>query len=418
MKKELKYLFLAGFMVFYLLNSCTPHLMETFRHFENATLIIGNIFRLIALLSIGFIPLILLYDSEKSLRINTTLVLPSTIISLFFIKSYFEITKANAYDITAYLLFNITQIALSIYFIIKYRKNLLIKPEDLTFFLAALVFLMPLNLFMNNEELINNKNFIYKNFGIFYFMFMVIFVLTSVILTKFLQKRENKEKILFFLSIVLVYHIFTRFSYVRLYDYQNAKGILGALPLYICSFGIMLLPFAIYSKNHFLQALSFLINTPGAIIVLVNPTTGVVGIFHYDVVYFFFSHILLFAVTIQLATYLNGKPNKRDVIHASQFLLGYFATMTVLNIVAESLSNNYNPNFSFVAISPLPVDMTIFGQFKVWKSTFTPVYILVLWLIHSALAFVAYLVYHYLMQLKNKSKPRKERKKMILNKAV
>ena len=399
---------LCLFIASYLLNSCTPHLMESFRHIDTFPEIIAAIFRWISLSSIAFIPLILLYNDKKALRLETTFVLPATLISLCFSNIYFTITKTQVFDIVGYVLYNLTIVGISIYLIIKNRKeHLLVKHTDFLFFFIALLMLMPLNIFMDHDKLVNNNSMLYKNFGIWYFVFMLIFIITSLALTKILYNQPHKEKIIFFLSIVLVYHLFTRFSYVRLYDYQSAHGIVGALPLYICSFGIILLPFAVYTKNHILQSFAFLINTPGAIIVLVNPTTGIVGIFHYDVIYFFFSHILLFAVTIQLAIYLKGKPKLKDVLHSGAFLFAYFMAMVVFNIFAESLSFNYNPNFSFVAEAPLPVDIRMFGQFKVWKSTFTPVYVLILWIIHWALAFVAFGGYNLFYSLHKKYESKK-----------
>ena len=170
-----------------------------------------------------------------------------------------------------------------------------------------------------------------------------------------MKNKGKPERVtaLYLLSMVLLHQLCMRFSFVRLQDYQTAHGIVGALPLYVCSFGVVLLPIAVLSGSAFFQGALFMINCPGAIIAFVWPNTGPVTIFHYNVTYFVFSHILLFVTTAHLAISADGMPRRAHLAHLSYAILAYYLLMVVLNGIAVRFGNGYDPNFSYVAQCPL-----------------------------------------------------------------
>ena len=180
---------------------------------------------------------------------------------------------------------------------------------------------------------------------------------------------------------------------MRVQDYQNVKGFMGALPFYVCSFGMLLLPFAIFSRSRVFQGILFLVNMPGAIIVLVNPSTGPTNIFHYNVMYFFVTHIMLFGITMMLPIYLEGKPNRQIAKVTGLVLAVYFIFMVGLNSIAINLSKGINPNFSFVSESPLPIPIDKIMQITIYKVTFSPIYLLLLWIVQYGISLITYFIY-------------------------
>lgn len=390
-----EYLLLLFFCIFAILNSTTANLMEGFVHFNNKIVTIGGLFRFISLSSIILIPIAILYNDRRSMTLLFYFVMPASIISLFFTNSYLALYKMEMLEFLYYLLFNISIIIISLYFFITFPKIKFLRLKDFLIFISILLLCFPLNFFNQFNDLMNDNFLVFKPFNFWYFMMLFIFIIVGLILNKLLKyyNSYNKEKILFTLSLILIYHLLMRFSYVRIQDYQTAKGIIGALPFYVCSFGIVILPFAIYSKNNFFQSLAFLINMPGAIIVIIRPTTGITSILSYNCTYFFLSHILLFAITLQFPLHLNGKPKLKHLIYAGAILILYFVFMLNLNMLAVSLGDGYDPNFSFVSSSPLPIPLDKVMRIHIWKMKFSPIYLLVLWIVHWLLCAITFLIY-------------------------
>lgn len=389
-------IFYSLFLILYVLNSFNPNMMEQYFRFENYNLI-GTILRFIISFSFILMPVSILYKNKNAKTILSTFVFPCSILSLLFLNDILYHVKHQLHFLIIYVSLVLIISIYSIYNIVqkevKSDKNI-VKLGLTTFILS-----IPLNLMMNIKD---NKYIMYKIFHTWYFIFLLFFILSAFILYYYLKKKnkEQQELILFILSITLLYHLLCRFSFVRLHNYQGINDVFGALPFYVCSFGIVLLPFSIYSKNKLLQTFSFLINTPGSIIVFVNPSIGVANIFNYDVTYFIYTHLGLFAVASMLPVFLNAKLDVKFVSISCACMLIYFIVVLGLDFTFFKICDK-NYNFSYVAVPPLPVDVKHFGLLNVKGYKFSPLYILILWSIHSLMAFVTFYVYDFLV-LKNR----------------
>lgn len=393
MKRVLLY---CLFLLLYVLNSFNPNMMEQYFKFAHYN-IFGTILRFILSFSFILMPLALMYKNKSAKSIISFLVFPSSTLSLIFISDIVFHVKHKIYFIIIYVLLIFLIITYSLYLI--YKKEVSLTKNIFKLLFTTFILSLPLNLLMNIKD---HKFLMYRMFQSWYFVFLILFILSAVIIYYYLKNKskEKQELVLFILSITLLYHLLCRFSFVRLHHYQDINDVFGALPLYVCSFGIVLLPFSICSKNKLLQTFSFLINTPGSIIVFVNPTMGVANIFNYDVTYFIYTHLGLFAVASMLPIYLYAKLDLKLVTTSCLCMFAYFFIVLGLDFIFFKICHK-NYNFSFVAVPPLPVDVKHFGLLNLKGYKFSPLYILILWAIHSLMAFVTFYVYDFFV-LKNK----------------
>ncbi len=393
------------FLILFLLNSFSASLMRQFNYLNHPNLSLGIIFRFLSIISFILIPLILLFNIDKAKRCLICISLPSTILAFFFIPQYERINSLSTFDLTSYLLLNFFKVFICIYIIIKEpnKKNLLFNCKSIPFLLIVIGLSLPLNIF-HLLPFKNNKLFIYQFFKPWYFIFLITFILSAIFTFKYLKQKnmDYVEKVLFILSLAMLMHLFERFSFVRTRPYQTAIDIVGALPFYVCSFGTLLLPFAIYSKNDIFRKLIFLINAPGAIIVFVQPSMNNVSIFDYDVTYFIYNHILLFITSLSLSLLFKQKMTIRGMIKPlSVSLLVYFSFIFVLNAIFANFWI-YDPNFSYVAKSPIPADFVCNQHIRLGKAIFYPFYILLLVMVHFTISMITLFIYKICLRLNKK----------------
>lgn len=102
---------------------------------------------------------------------------------------------------------------------------------------------------------------------------------------------------------------------------------------------------------------------------------------------------MLFGITMMLPIYLEGKPNRQIAKVTGLVLAVYFIFMVGLNSIAINLSKGINPNFSFVSESPLPIPIDKIMQITIYKVTFSPIYLLLLWLVQYGISLITYFIY-------------------------
>lgn len=391
-QKKLGLFLFLFFILTQILNCMTANLLEAFIHY-NLGLVFANIFRLIAMTGFLWLTLGFLFNNTKAKLQSFYFILPATLIEMIFSGYYLAVHPLPKLEVFFYWLSNISTITGAIYLFLtaetkKYQLGYL---KD---FFLTLVFFIPLNIFQPLAKA-EESFFTFKLFHFWHFIFLGLFIIFAYGLKCYLAKqtKERQFLVIFSLATILFFHLMCRFSYVRLNDYQSSKGIFGALPFYICSMGALLLPLAIYSRNKVFQGLLFLINMPGAIIVLVYPTTGTCSLFHYNVIYFFANHILLFGITMMLPIYLEGKPNLKVLKTTGITLAIYFLVMVLINNLTIYLTNGLDPNFSFVSHSPVPLAVDKILWINFYRITFSPFYLFLLWLVQYSLSLLTYFIY-------------------------
>lgn len=374
---------------------------EQFVCLNSAAAVLGSAARWIA--SAGFIalPAALLYGEQRCRAAAIFAVLPATLFGLAFSGPYFAVCPAETHEIAAYAAVNLSVLASCTYLAfggLPAKKEAAGAAKLLPLLLLGV---FPLNIFMQVRPLMTAKFLLFRNFGPWHIFFILLLVAATVAVYFLLRKKSGEERFvaLFLLSLALFFQLAARFSFVRLNDYQTAKGIVGALPLYVCSFGIMLLPFAIISGSSFFRGALFMINCPGAIIAFVWPDTGPVTVLHYNVTYFVFSHILLFVVTAHLAISLGGAPRRAHLGHLAYAIAAYYLLMVILNAVAVRFGGGYDPNFSFVAKCPLPLPLHELLPVHLGILCFSPPYIAILCAVQFALCLVTYFLYRLIARL-------------------
>lgn len=392
-RKVFNNLLLILYLIIFIANSFAPNLMEVFLIKHKGIMefrILSFIFSAPVFI---FIILSLLFNKKQINGITSFIAFPLYVINLFFFRDLFNVYVLNSLELAIAITEMVYSLILLLYIMISKYFIKEVRWKSLLYYLAVLIFCIPMNFFMRFDSLRGIAFFNYQNFNGWHIFFLFSFILAAILLYYFL-KNKNKEYqflTLFTLSLILFEHFLMRFSFVRLHVYQDISNIIGALPLYVCSFGIVMLPLALYFKSPIFKGFLFMINTPGAIIVLVYPSIkGVVSIFHYDVTYFFFTHILLFAITLNMTIFLKTRFRYRDLSYVAGFLFIYFFTMIVLNSIVINFLG-FDPNFSFVSTSPIPL-MVKQLSLKIGAFTVYILYVLILYLVHLALASVTCII--------------------------
>ncbi len=397
-------------MIFFIVavwNFFTANVMEQFLRFHSFASILGGISRWIGMCGFVILPVALIYREERCRILAITAVLPAILIGLCLPHPYFAVHENTHIEIAAYISYNIASFIACLYILcsILYER-LAFRPTPLqthqvsvksvfVLFVLLAAGCAPLNFFMQFRSLMKIEWLRFRIFGAWHILFVLLCAAATFALASYLKNKSKKQRFfaMLFLSGVLLYQLAVRFSFVRLHDYQTAHGIIGALPLYVCSFGIMLLPFAVLSHSSFFRSALFLINTPGAIIAFVNPTIGHSCVLHYNTTYFVFSHVLLFAVTANLVLRLGARPNASHLKALACLIPCYYTMMFALNVAAVLSNPSYDPNFSFVSTSPLPIRFEKILPVSLGPISFSPFYLLLLCAIQFALAFITYAVY-------------------------
>ena len=373
--------------------SFSANMMEQFLHMRGTANLIGSIAQWISMTGFVAAPAALLYEESRCRTICIFAVLPASVTAAAFSRAYFSVHTPAPYEIAAYICANAAMLASCLYLLFTDKPgNHGTLPRAALLFALLLAGVLPLNIFMQSRTLLTAAPLRFYNFGLWHFFFIALLVAATIGLYLLMRNKGKPERVtaLYLLSMVLLHQLCMRFSFVRLQDYQTAHGIVGALPLYVCSFGVVLLPIAVLSGSAFFQGALFMINCPGAIIAFVWPNTGPVTIFHYNVTYFVFSHILLFVTTAHLAISADGMPRRAHLAHLSYAILAYYLLMVVLNGIAVRFGNGYDPNFSYVAQCPLPLPLHKILPVRLGMFTFSPIYLLILCAVQFCLCLVAY----------------------------
>lgn len=376
--------------------------MKQFEYIGNRGFNLGVIFRGISIISFILTPCALLFNMGKAKKLLISIVLPITIISMFFAPQYIAFAKANIFNQISFYLLNAYSVLIMGYIIYRTedKKSLIINFKTIPLFLVAIILTIPLNIFMPFAKH-NNPVFIYRQFSLWYFVFLLLFILAAILLNHFLKgkRKEQIRKILFILSLSMLLHLFERFSFVKTRPYQDIENVIGAMPFYVCSFGTLLFPFIIYFDNDIAKKLLFLINTPGAIIVFVKPTMNNVSIFDYDVTYFILNHILLFSAGLQLPYLFDKKMTFKMIKHLTTGLLIYFMAIFIINTIFANVCT-YDPNFSFVAKSPIDAKFIYKIGFHIGKTNLYPIYLIILILVHISMSVLTLLIYQLILKHK------------------
>lgn len=383
--------------VLFVWNAFSANVMEQFVHMNGFAAVFGSVSRWLSMTGFVILPAALLYGEERCKALSYCAVLPFTLLGVCFSGNYFSVHRAAPFEIVSYALSNAAILAACVYlFFFEERPKagaVYVKALPLLGLIALGV--APLNLLMQFPALMHAEPFMFHRFGVWHILFIFLLIGATIAAYYYLRgkDRETRRMALFLVSAALFFQLSVRFSFVRLQDYQDSHGIVGALPLYVCSFGIMLLPFGIMSRSRFFQSVLFLINTPGAIIAFVWPSAGPVTIFHYNVTYFTVSHILLFVTTAHLTISLKYAPQRRDFAHLSYMIALYYVAMAVFNALAVRYGHGYDPNFSFVSASPLPIPFHLILPLHIAGISISPIYMGILYAVQYSLCTVTYGIY-------------------------
>ena len=414
-KKEIKitsYVILGIFLVFLVLNSCNPITMGQFASWNNAGNIILSLIRWISFIGIATLPLAIIYNKDKYKQLSMYVVLPCLIISLCASGQYFSLYDISTFYVVIHYLYHIFGILLCLYILLTYDfRNTKFSAKN--FFITLLLLILgtfPLNIFQQSEALMNSGFLTYRIFGWWHLFFMVL-LFAALLFVRWLLSKKSKEEAhlaMLCISIILLHQLLTRFSVVSTGSYHSLSNIFAALPLYLCSFGIVLMPFAIASKNKFFQTMLFMANMPGAFCVFVylDPGAGF-SILHYNVLYFVYNHLFIFVLSTLLPKFCQADIKFKYLLHLLYISVIFIIFVSICNNIC--VINGFNPNYSYVASCPLPIgNITTIGVLTIGSFTFPVVWLIILTLFYNLIFVVGLSFYRLVLLINNKIKDRKK----------
>lgn len=405
------YVVLGLFLAFLVLNSCNPIIMGQFSDFSGWGSAILAIIRWFSFISIATFPLAIIYNKEKYIQLSMFFVLPTMFISLCSSGQYFTLYNVSTFYVAVHYIYHILGLLLILSMYLNYDfKNIKFNAKD--FFLTLFLLILgtfPLNIFQQSDVLMNSSFLSYSLFGGWHFFFIALLI-AALIFVRWVLKRKDKESVrlaMFCMSLVLLHQLLTRFSIVSTGSYHSLDNIFAALPLYLCSFGIVLMPFGIASKNKFFQTILFLANIPGAFCVFIYLDPGIgFSIFHYNVLYFVYNHLMIFVLAALLPSFCQASYEYKYLLHCLYISVIFIIFVSICNNIC--IVNGFNPNYSYVSSCPLPIgDITNIGVLRIGSFTFPVVYLIVLTLFYNLIFVVGLLIYRLILKINKTIKRRK-----------
>lgn len=407
--KIIMYVCLGIFCFLLVLNSCNPITMAQF-NFNSFGDAILAIIRWISFIGIATFPLAIIYNKEKYIQLSLFVVFPMFLISLCASGQFFSLYEVSTFYVVIHYLYHIFAIGLSILLLLSYNFKT-IKFNAKNFFITLLLLILgtfPLNIFQQNDALMNSNFLKYSLFGGWHFFFIILLIAALIFVRWILSKKdkESAQMAMLCMSIILLHQLLTRFSIVSTGSYHSLSNIFAALPLYLCSFGIVLLPFAIASKNRFFQTMLFMANMPGAFCVFIYLDPGIgFSILHYNVLYFVYNHLMIFVLVSLLPKYCQASTNFKYLLHLLYISTIFIIVVSICNNIC--IVNGFDPNYSYVSSCPLPIgNITQIGVLKIGSFTFPIPYLILLILFYNLIFVVGLLVYRLILFINNKIKRR------------
>lgn len=171
---------------------------------------------------------------------------------------------------------------------------------------------------------------------------IIIMLLFTVIMYLILKKIDSKkaDTILFILSFLGYAGIIGNLIIGVIED-----SILYKLPLHLCSWNALLLPFAVKTKNSKLCTTLSVWSIGALIAIILNDEAINYNILGIKFAIYYFPHVIEFAIPLLMLFLNKFKVNKKDIIYAFGITIGVY---TIAYIFSELITQNGVPvNYLF-----------------------------------------------------------------------
>lgn len=305
------------------------------------------------------------------------------------------------------------------------RDGLGARTKGLLALAAAILLCMPLNVFENFFDInaIPADSFLrFYNFTVWHLLAIAVLAGFTIGCYLFLRNKTRKQQDFYLaaLAIALLIQYHSKDSMVLGDGYNVYHTVFACIPLFICNIGVYVASISVLIKKRTTYAISFFIHAVGALSVFVyfgRDEMSNYGIFcSYSILYFCFTHCVLFALSVLPTALGRYKFAFRDSI----IPLAYYFTVIILAAVCSalitSLSSTWTtaagdrlspdqllyPNYAFTQINPLPFSLPVKLPLKIWNYEVDVLYLIALYLVYVALFFAFNAMYFAFLAIRRK----------------
>ena len=370
------------------------------------------------------LPLAVFLGRRSCSDISRYLLPPFVIISLFTFGGFFDVTRltdsATAADRVyasinefipkagVQLMFFVSaELYLAICALLFARDGFAVKIKSFRYLPAAILGTMPLNIFENFFDIADfpiGHPLRFGNYTIWHGLAVIFLFGLAACTYLFLRNKseDGKDKYLAAAVIVLLIQYHSKDSVIMGDGYNVYHTVFACIPLFICNIGMYVVALTIFLKKKTLYAISYFVHSAGAISVYFyfgRPEISDYGIFcSYSILYFVFTHSLLFTLSLMPAALGRYKFRHRDALVPLVYYCIVLFLAAIVSAIVTSASYGFTfegytlaedeiliPNYSFTQINPLPFVVPEWVMLNVWRYKINVLYLLGLYAFYVAI---------------------------------
>lgn len=309
------------------------------------------------------------------------------------------------------------------------KDGLGIKTRSLKFLPLALLAVTPLNIFENfyNENLFDNRSpdfiedsfLLFKSFSIWHLLVIIILVAFTLGCYYFLRKKDKKKQddYLIAMAIVLLLQYHSKDSVVMGDGYNVYTTVFACIPLFICNIGVYVASLSVFTKKRVFYAISFFVHAAGALTVFAyfGDSISNYGIFcGYSILYFCFTHCILFVLSILPTALGHYKFKPKDAIIPLIYYCIVIVVAAISSALVTSASMGFSyggytlgegewlyPNYAFTQKNPLPIQEPML-LVTIWKCEMNIAYLIILYAVYVGLFYLMNGGYYAFLAIRKK----------------
>ena len=287
-----------------------------------------------------------------------------------------------------------------------------VEAKSFRFLPLAIVAVTPLNIFENfyNEHLYDNRSpeyiedsfLLFKSFSVWHLLVLVILVVFTIGCYYFLRNKNKKKQndYLVAMAIILLIQYHSKDSVVMGDGYNVYTTVFACIPLFICNIGVYVASLSVFLKKRILYSISFFVHAAGALTVFAyfGDSISNYGIFcGYSILYFSFTHCILFVLSILPTALGHYKFKPKDAIIPLIYycLVIVVAAISSALVTSASMEFSYGgytlgegewlyPNYAFTQKNPLPIPEPVL-PITIWRCEMNIAYLIILYAVYVGL---------------------------------
>ncbi len=301
----------------------------------------------------------------------------------------------KAANITFFYFSNFLYLAICALLFVKHGYK--VSAKSFVYLPFAFLACTPLNIFENFFDIskIPQGSFLrFSNFSLWHFLAVLCLGGVTVGAYYFLKNKDRRlqDDFLLAAAIVLLIQYHSKDSVIMGDGYNVYHTVFACVPLFICNLGVYVVCITIILKKRVLYSISFFVHAAGALSVFFyfgKEEMSNYGIFcSYSILYFTFTHCILFALAVLPTALGHYKFRFKDAIIPLVYYLAVVIIAAVASalVTSASMSFSYNgytlqegewllPNYAFTQENPFPFTVP-FIKIRIWKYDLSLLYVL------------------------------------------